>query len=552
MDSPCVNKYPRWFETLAAGKTVKSGSVSILAIMYLPANYPPMPNELPSDYADRLGMIYASGVSAEHKKSRGQFFTPTPIARLMASYSTSRGASVSILDPGCGTAILTSALAEHLAKNKSLRELHLTAYETDVNLISFSERSLAYLKQWLSDRGIVLSYILCVDDFVLQHSKKNSESGLFDIIISNPPYFKLTKDDERAQAAKNVASGQSNIYSAFMAIAAQQLRNRGEIIFITPRSFASGNYFKSFREYFFSTVDIENIHLFVSRKDTFGRDSVLQETVIMKGRKCKGNAHKHKIALSSSHGVKDIEKPSIKIYEASELIDFNTKEKMLHLPTTAEEERVIRLFKSWDGSLQKYNIQVSTGPVVAFRSQQFIYEKYRNGTVTLAPLIWLHNVNKMMLEWPLEKPAKGQYINITAGSKTLLLPNKDYIFLRRFSTKDDKSRLIAAPYFSRTTKAAFIGVENKVNYIYRPDGKLEKEEIVGLCALLNSNLFDTYFRTFNGNVNVSATELREISLPPHEQIKYIGKTIIDTNDFSTTYINELINEIFELNHITYE
>ncbi len=522
--------------------------------MYLPSNYPPIPDELPADYADRLGMIYASAVSAEHKKSKGQFFTPTAIARLMASYSLAKSEEVSLLDPGCGTGILTCAMAEHLVrKDKSLKKIHLTAYETDVNLIAFSEKSLSYLKIWLKSKGVVLEYILCVDDFVLNHSKRalNNEP-LYDIIISNPPYFKLTKEDERAQAAKATASGQSNIYSAFMAIATKLLAPKGEIIFITPRSFASGNYFKSFREFFFSAVDIQNIHLFVSRKDTFGRDSVLQETVIMKGRKSSGKAHAHKIALSSSHGLRDINRPSVKVYEANELIDFNTKEKMLHLPTTEEEEQVVKLFKSWDGSLEKYDIQVSTGPVVAFRSQEYIHEKYRNGTVTLAPLIWLHNVNKMALEWPIEKPAKGQYINITDGSRALLLPNKDYILLRRFSTKDDKSRLIAAPYFSNTTKAAFIGVENKVNYIYRRNGNLDKTEIVGLCALLNSSLFDTYFRTFNGNVNVSATELREINLPPHEQIKSIGRTILDTNDFSTTFINELINDIFELKHITYE
>lgn len=78
----------------------------------------------------------------------------------------------------------------------------------------------------------------------------------------------------------------------------------------------------------------------------------------------------------------------------------------------------------------------------------------------------------------------------------------------------------------------YIGVENKVNYIYRTKGNLERSEAVGLAALLNSKLFDTYFRTFNGNVNVSATELREMPLPPLETIKEIGNRIIGHNDFS--------------------
>ena len=77
----------------------------------------------------------------------------------------------------------------------------------------------------------------------------------------------------------------------------------------------------------------------------------------------------------------------------------------------------------------------------------------------------------------------------------------------------------------------FIGVENKLNYIYRKNGNLERSELVGLCALFNSQLFDSYFRIFNGNVNVSATELREMTLPPLETIKAIGNQIILSNSF---------------------
>jgi adenine-specific DNA-methyltransferase len=128
---------------------------------------------------------------------------------------------------------------------------------------------------------------------------------------------------------------------------------------------------------------------------------------------------------------------------------------------------------------------------------------------------------------------------------SLLIPNKNYILLRRFSSKDDKNRLIAAPYFSNYIHSDFIGVENKVNYIYRPKGHLERNEVVGLCALLNSSLFDSYFRIFNGNVNVSATELKEMSLPPLETIQEIGDTIILSNNFSVESTNRIVNEYYE-------
>jgi adenine-specific DNA-methyltransferase len=130
-----------------------------------------------------------------------------------------------------------------------------------------------------------------------------------------------------------------------------------------------------------------------------------------------------------------------------------------------------------------------------------------------------------------------------------LLPNKNYIFLRRFSAKDDKSRLVAAPYFVGISQAEFIGVENHLNYIYRPQGHLARNEILGLAALLNSKLFETYFRNFNGNINVSATELREMPLPPLEDIKEIGNQIILTNNFSPSVVDELVNDYFDLEHI---
>ena len=519
----------------------------------------PFKQELPSDFADRLGIYYTQQVTTTHKKVNGQFFTPTPIARLLASFCDLSKTKIRILDPGCGTAILSCALVEHLVEVQiEIEQIDLVSYETDLELIPFSEKALDYLKEWLLNKGIQFKYVLHYSDFVLENASVLKENRLpslfeetksvdknFDIIISNPPYFKLSKDDKRVIASQELVSGQPNIYSFFMGIAAKLLSENGELIFITPRSFASGNYFKAFRELFFNTVQIEKIHLFNSRKDTFNRDSVLQETVVIKAIREKIDPNK-KVLVSSSAGVKDIFEPAIKYFNSSELIDLNSKEKILHLPTSDKEESILNLVSNWENVLSDFNIKISTGPVVSFRALDYIQNNYENGTVFLAPLFWLHNVNKMILEWPKQLKEKGQFIRIESGSKSLLIPNKNYIFLRRFSTKDDKSRLIAAPYFCNYAKADYIGVENKVNYIYRKDRHLDRDEVVGLCALLNSELFDTYFQIFNGNVNVSATELREMRFPSLNNIKEIGNKIILSNDYSMNNVNGIVNELFEL------
>jgi len=108
-------------------------------------------------------------------------------------------------------------------------------------------------------------------------------------------------------------------------------------------------------------------------------------------------------------------------------------------------------------------IKISTGPVVAFRAYDFIVNEAAEDTM---PLYWLHNVVKMLCDHPVQKKDKGQYIRVVPETKAALLPNKIYVLLRRFSSKDDSSRLVAAPYFGNMTKSEFVGIENKLNYIY--------------------------------------------------------------------------------------
>jgi len=520
--------------------------------MFDTSSIQPNHNELPSRYADRYGEIYTTLVTQQHKKENGQFFTPLEIASFMASLSEFNGDFVRILDPGCGTAVLSCALIEQITNsNKDLKHIELVIYETDAELFPILKKTLKYLKKWVENKNVEFTLTCHTYDFILHNSEClketpdlfSKQTNLFDIVISNPPYFKISIEDKRAKAAKIVVNGHPNIYAIFMALSAKLLKEGGELIFITPRSYASGNYFKVFREFFFNIIDLDKAHLFISRKDTFNRDKVLQETVIIKG--TRRNIPKPQVDVSSSSGLKDLLKPKIKTFSKTDIINVESKERILYLPITDYEEAILGIFKSWSGNLSKYNIKISTGPVVSFRSRDLIIENFENGTIQVAPLFWLHNVKQMILEWPIERAKKGQYILIDDKSKAILIPNNNYIFLRRFSSKDDKNRLIAAPYFCNYFRSDFIGVENKVNYIYRPNGYLERNEIVGLCALLNSSLFDTFFRIFNGNVNVSATELRDMSLPPLEIIQEIGDTIILSNDYSVENVNFIISNYFE-------
>ena len=508
----------------------------------------PHEGELPSQFAERVGNAYATYSVQKEKRDKGQFFTPLAISQFMGSLARATDSeSIRILDPGCGSAILSCSLVEHLVQNNTtLKKINLDLYDTDTVLIPYTEIVLGYLSDWLRSKGVQIDLTIHQEDFILVNHTYISGTNLFndnivlyDYIISNPPYFKLAKDDARTQCCASIVDGQTNIYALFMAICSKMLNESGEMIFITPRSFASGRYFQSFRDYLFENTRLCFVHLFNTRKDTFAKDDVLQELVITRF----ANSNNGRIAISHSEGSRDLNDPVIKDYPETDILDPSTADKVVFLPTDDRDDAILNLFRSWDGNMEKYDIKISTGPVVAFRIYDYITSDEDPDTV---PLYWMHNVVKMLADHPVNKKDKGQYIKVAPESMHTLLPNKNYILLRRMSSKDDSSRLVAAPYFGNMAKYKYVGIENKLNYIYRPKGHLRRDETIGLTALLDSDLFDGYFRTFNGNINVSATELRAMPLPPIETIREIGKRIILNNNYSIDYINELVMNYFNI------
>lgn len=464
----------------------------------------------------------------------------------MGNLAKPKSNKVSILDPGCGTGILSCSLIEKLAQKTEISEIELTLYETDENVLPDTQKVIDFLASWLEERNIQFNYRIEQTDFVLENSNVFHLTTLFgvekpkqyDYIISNPPYFKIPKTDKRAIAAKELVYGQPNIYSLFMGVSAKLLKQDGELIFITPRSFAAGNYFKAFRKSFFSDVSISNIHIFESRNKMFRNDNVLQENIILRATKQLNTT----IKITVSECDKGLNRPMEQVFKTSSLIDFKSPDLILFIPSNEQETSTIEIFKKWQNTLNDYNIQISTGPVVAFRCTQFLKTE---GVMSdsLSPLVWLHNIKEMEFIYPLQKGNKPSLIVNSEESRKVLLKNKNYILLRRFSSKDDKSRLVCCPFFSSYFATDMIGFENHVNYIHRPNGDLSENEIWGISALYSSSLFDTYFRTFNGNTQVGATELKQINMPPLDDIIIIGGKIKKCQKPQKQDIDNIVNEV---------
>ena len=490
----------------------------------------------PSRLADRLGAEIVARKSAAVRKAGGLYLTPVEVADFIACQASTGASVIRILDPAAGSGTLLCSVVERLATAQSpVRRVELTAYETDSDLQEALAAVLDNLKRWAAEYQVEVATRVEKQDFVLAHAERLGSNGhlfdtrsnqAFDLVVANPPYFKISKDDPRAQAAMVVVHGQPNIYALFMAATAALLRKGGEFLFITPRSFASGPYFRLFREKFFANVRPVGVHVFGSRREAFGRDEVLQESVILRGVRDDGWQHScesFELDISGSAGIADLSNLTRRSLPLGDALDMDSGDKIFRLPILPNEDAALRLVDSWTGSLHKYEMNISTGPVVGFRATEFL-DEVGTPIADYAPLLWMSHVLAMQVTFPIET-RKPQYISISASEKSLLLPNRNYVLLRRFSAKEESRRLVAAPWLKSRVPGSLLGIENHLNYIYSMRGEMNEDEASGIAALLNTELLDTYFRVSSGNTQVSATELRAMPLPPRDMIVSIGRRV---------------------------
>ncbi len=483
-----------------------------------------------------IGEWYVNHSSEAWRHNAGQFFTPPNVARYMANAAGALHNDARILDPGAGVGILACAVCEAAIAYK-LSALSIVAYESDPVLHALCSFTLNYARDVLHEHGIELSIQSLQQDFIEAMAEQITQISLwssgprprqpFDLAILNPPYFKVNQTDTRAKLVKDIAHGRTNMYTMFMSLAASALRVGGRFVSITPRSFASGAYFRHFRQQFFSTITPELIHIFDSRRSAFEDANVLQENIILAGvRKGIASLDSPFVTISRSRGLNDLAHPLIQEVQRKLIIDDKQKDPVLHLPTSDIDTHLLQAFRRWNNRLAMYRLEISTGPVVPFRASEMLtpIESVKQGKAI--PLLWLQHVRRMDIKWPLERFDKPQGVLLQADQK-LFVKNTTQVILRRFSAKEEPHRITAAVLSESAFGTELIALENHLNYLYRPGGTRSYEEAMGIAAFLNSTLVDRYFRITNGNTQVNATELRKLPLPPLEQLTRIGQQVVN-------------------------
>ncbi len=466
--------------------------------------------------------------SQNRRHELGQFLTPHPVADFMASLFETRWQELNLLDAGAGDGALSAALVRRLGISRHKpKRISVTAYELDKTLIESLHATLRDCQQVCERSGIQFSATVFNEDFIATAVPMVRDELFirrelsFNAAIVNPPYRKIRSDSSTRLLLRSAGIETGNLYAGFVALITKLLADRGELVAITPRSFCNGPYFKPFRTDFLETMSLRRLHVFESRSAAFSRDDVLQENIIIHA--VKGVTKPEQVIISSSSGASG---SSVTEREAAyrEVVSPDDAEQFIHLAEGDTQDSARAIMGRLSASLPELGLSVSTGRVVDFRAKEFLRQQPERDT---APLIYPCHFNGGFVHWPKEKARKPNAIVSNEQTRELLVPAGVYVLVKRFTSKEERKRIVACIYDSHQIQAPLVGFENHLNYFHVNGHGLTLGLAKGLTAFLNSTVVDVYFRQFNGHTQVNATDLRSLNYPTKAELEKLGGRIAD-------------------------
>lgn len=456
----------------------------------------------------------------------------------MASLFPDANGNCHLLDAGAGIGSLSDAFLERWNSGGfHFQRVELDAFEIDNSL-------LIYLKKTLEkhQNRLALSAVVRGDDFI--HASTEALSNIFFATkmpqythaILNPPYKKINSNSAHRLALRSVGIETVNLYSAFVALAVAQATLGGQIVAIIPRSFCNGPYYRSFRDYILERVAIRHVHLFKSRNKAFKDDEVLQENVIIRLERG-GQQSSVTITTSTDDSFTDL---TMHEYPFDRIVFPDDPERFIHVPTTAEKS-VIELSPIVRYSLADLGIQVSTGPVVDFRLKEQLRDMPEEGTV---PLIYPAHLSVSGAVWPVSGLKKPNALLRNDKTEKWLYPNGFYCVVRRFSSKEEKRRIVACVIDPAVFgDHAVLGFENHINLFHENKRGLPELLARGLVVFLNTTAVDESFRRFNGHTQVNATDLKLMKYPSRDVLVDLGKWATQHSQITQDMVDEQLRKL---------
>lgn len=486
------------------------------------------------DHAERVRQDVGLGIAPKEKSRLGQYMTPAPVARFMASlFPASSLKTCVLLDAGAGVGALTCAFLDRWARGEGFRfaNAELESYEIDPIL---RDRLEVALRSYATHLPVKVR--VSPGDFIYEAALQRMVAGRFTHAILNPPYKKINSDSQHRLILRKAGIETVNLYSAFIALALSLMKPGGELVAIIPRSFCNGPYYRPFREFLLRHAALRYMHLFASRSKTFRDDDVLQENIIV--RLERGGTQ---TSVAVSHSTDDSFSDLVTHEHPFDRIVFpGDAESFIHVPISPEQNE-IELCKNIACSLADIGIGVSTGPVVDFRLRDYIQPEPERGTV---PLLYPGHFVRQVMQWPKHGIKRGNAIVQNCETEKWLFPNGFYTVVRRFSSKEEPRRIIASVVRpDGFPNAAMLGFENHLNVFHQNRHGLPESLSYGLAAYLNTTAVDRNFRKFNGHTQVNATDLRAMKYPDRAMLTSLGAWAQSHGDLTQRMMDDQLRKL---------
>ena len=197
---------------------------------------------------------YSQLVSLEHRKKFAQFFTPFPIAQVMAKWITGNKKLQTVLDPAFGLGIFARAIRQ------TNKECSIKGFDIDEDIL----RLAANIFDNEKNTSILLK------DYMF-----NDWENRYDGIICNPPYFKF-HDYENIATLKEIEkklglklNGFTNLYTLFLLKSTCQLNVGGRAAYIIPSEFLNSDYGKLVKSHLIKNKLVRYIIVFDFEENVF-------------------------------------------------------------------------------------------------------------------------------------------------------------------------------------------------------------------------------------------------------------------------------------------